>query len=154
VKVQEAVYELLTREYELAKVQEAKEIPTVKVLDPADLPEKKSFPPRLLISASTMLLAFLGGIVFLLVYKGWNEKDPQDLSKAIVTEIWIDLKEKRFLNPVNGISHEPEPDSSSLRRRRGIFAFLGLNTATHNGNGSYSSSNHVPQEKRSEKEVA
>ena len=29
-KVQEAVYETLTQEYELAKVQEAKEIPTVK----------------------------------------------------------------------------------------------------------------------------
>jgi uncharacterized protein involved in exopolysaccharide biosynthesis len=149
-KVQEAVYELLIREYELAKVQEAKEIPTVKVLDPADLPEKKTFPPRLLIGASTMFLAFLGGIVFLLAYKGWNEKDPHDLSKAIVTEIWIDLKEKRFLNPVNGLSHEPESDSSSLHRRRSIFSFLGLNNVAHHGNGSYSSSNHVPEEKRSE----
>jgi hypothetical protein len=97
-----------------------------------------------------VFLAFLGGIVFLLAYKGWNEKDPHDLSKAIVTEIWIDLKEKRFLNPVNGLSHEPESDSSSLQRRRSIFSFLGLNNVAHHGNGSYSSSNHVPEEKRSE----
>ena len=34
-KIQETVYELLTQQYELAKVQEAKEIPSVKVLDPA-----------------------------------------------------------------------------------------------------------------------
>src|SRR6185312_14547545 len=32
-KIQETVYELLTQQYELAKMQEAKEIPTVKVLD-------------------------------------------------------------------------------------------------------------------------
>src|SRR2546430_111812 len=48
-RVQEAVYESLTKEYELAKVQEVKEIPTVKVLDHPNIPEKKSFPPRLLI---------------------------------------------------------------------------------------------------------
>src|SRR6202047_11587 len=48
-KIQEAVLETLTKEYESAKVQEAKEIPTVKVLDHADVPDKKSFPPRLVI---------------------------------------------------------------------------------------------------------
>ena len=42
-KVQEAVFETLTREYELSKVQEAKEIPTVKVLDPPDVPERNHF---------------------------------------------------------------------------------------------------------------
>src|SRR4029077_7426918 len=45
-KIQETVYELLTQQYELAKVQEAKEIPTVKVLDEALVPTKKSFPSR------------------------------------------------------------------------------------------------------------
>ena len=49
--------ETLTQEYELAKVQEAKEIPTVKVLDPPNLPEKKSFPPRLLFMLLGTMLA-------------------------------------------------------------------------------------------------
>jgi uncharacterized protein involved in exopolysaccharide biosynthesis len=49
VKVQETVYELLNQQYELARIQEAKEIPTLNVIDPANLPEKKSWPPRLLI---------------------------------------------------------------------------------------------------------
>src|SRR5258708_5391721 len=48
-KIQEAVLETLTKEYELAKGQEAKEIPTVKGLDAANIPDKKSYPPRLLI---------------------------------------------------------------------------------------------------------
>ncbi len=50
-KIQEAVFQTLTQEYELAKVQEAKETPSIKVLDSPDTPEKKSFPPRLFIIA-------------------------------------------------------------------------------------------------------
>ena len=152
-RIQEAVYEVLTQEYELAKVQEAKEIPIVKVVDPADIPEEKTFPPRKLIGISTMFLAFLGGIIFLIGSKSWKEKDPRDLSKAIATEIWIDLKEKRLLNSVNGVSHEQETGSSgSPHLRRSIFSFLGLNNARHNGNGFSSSSDHVSEEELSEKE--
>jgi hypothetical protein len=151
-KVQEAVYETLTKQYELARVQEAKEILTVKVLDAADMPETKSFPPRRLIGLSTMFLTFIGGIVYLLGSKSWSEKDPCDLSKAIATEIWIDLKEKRLLNSVNGGSHEAEGNSSpSQRRMRGILSFLGLNNSWRNGNGSSSSSDHFSEEKRFEK---
>src|SRR6266699_7088198 len=40
-KIQATVFELLTQQYETAKVQEAKEIPSVKVLDPAIVPTKK-----------------------------------------------------------------------------------------------------------------
>jgi uncharacterized protein involved in exopolysaccharide biosynthesis len=153
-KVEEAVYETLTQQYELARVQEAKEIPTVKVLDAADVPEIKAFPPRRLIGISTMFLAFIGGVVFLLGSKSWNEKDPHDLSKAIATEIWIDLKEKRLLNPVNAIPHEPEIDSSSSRRpKRGIRFFLGLNNSSFNGNGFSSSSGHGSREERSDRGV-
>jgi uncharacterized protein involved in exopolysaccharide biosynthesis len=152
-KVQEAVYEVLTQEYELAKVQEVKEIPIVKVVDPADIPERKSFPPRLLIGTSIMFFAFMGGIVFLVGSKSWHEKDPHDLSKAIAIEIWTDLREKRLLNSVNGVSHEPETDSSRLlHRRRSIFSFLGLNNEGHNGNGFSSSSNHNSEEELSENE--
>jgi capsule polysaccharide export protein KpsE/RkpR len=49
LKIQETVFELLTQQYELARIQEAKEIPTINVVDPANLPEKKSFPPRVLL---------------------------------------------------------------------------------------------------------
>src|SRR5436309_5973085 len=48
-KIQETVFELLTEQFDLAKVQAAKETPSVKVLDPAKIPERKSFPPRLVI---------------------------------------------------------------------------------------------------------
>ncbi len=41
-KIRETVVELLTQQYEMARIQEAKEIPSVKVLDPASTPERKS----------------------------------------------------------------------------------------------------------------
>jgi len=151
VKVQEEVYEVLTREYELVKVQEAREIPTVKVLEPPDVPERKTFPPRLRIAMSAMLAAFAGGVVFVLASKSWHSRDPHDLGKVVITEIWIDLREKRFLNSTNGASHGPEADSSnSLGRKRGISSFLGLSNAAHNGNGSHSFSESRSSEERTE----
>src|SRR5207244_12647180 len=63
VKIQETVYELLNQQYELARIQEAKEIPTVNVVDPADLPEKKAWPPRLLIIALLTVLSLAGAVV-------------------------------------------------------------------------------------------
>jgi uncharacterized protein involved in exopolysaccharide biosynthesis len=40
----------------MAKVEEAKEIPTVKVLDAAIVPTKKTFPPRAVIVLLGMML--------------------------------------------------------------------------------------------------
>ena len=58
VKVQEAVYELLTQQYEQAKIMELKDTPTVQVLDHASPPEKRSFPKRSII----IFLVFIGAI--------------------------------------------------------------------------------------------
>ena len=45
-KMQEMLFELLTREYEIAKIEEAKSMPTLQILDRAITPEKKSKPKR------------------------------------------------------------------------------------------------------------
>jgi hypothetical protein len=50
-KIQETIYELLTQECEYAKIQEAKEISRINVLDAAMLPESKSFPPRSILAS-------------------------------------------------------------------------------------------------------
>ncbi len=69
VSIDEAVDEALTKQYEMARVEEAKEIPTVKVLDPPDVPEEKSYPPRSLIGIAGGLVAT--GIAALWVLAGW-----------------------------------------------------------------------------------
>ena len=89
-KVQEAVFETLTREYELAKVQEVKETPSVKVLDSASIPEKKSFPPRLLIVSLGTALAFLSGAIWMLLKTLWGEGDPDDPRREFALEIYHD----------------------------------------------------------------
>jgi capsule polysaccharide export protein KpsE/RkpR len=86
-KIQETVYELLTQQYELAKVQEAKEVPSVKVLDAAVAPTKKSFPPRGLLMLSGAAFAFLVACASILIRRAWQKMDPLDPGKQFALEI-------------------------------------------------------------------
>ena len=86
-KIQETVYELLTQQYELAKVQEAKEVPSVKVLDAATVPTKKSFPPRSLFTAAGTLLALVAAAGWLFTKQAWTDMDPQDPGKQFALEV-------------------------------------------------------------------
>ena len=97
VRIQETVYELLTQQYEMAKVQEAKEIPSVKTLDPARVPERKSFPPRLLIILSGICLAIVIAAVWVLGSIRWDRLDPQDPRKAFFREIVTSWKKPKNL---------------------------------------------------------
>lgn len=86
-KIQETVYELLTQQYELAKVQEAKEIPSVKVLDVAVVPTKKIFPPR---AVFTIVLTFICvGLAAARIFakRRWNGISPEDPGKQFAQEI-------------------------------------------------------------------
>jgi capsule polysaccharide export protein KpsE/RkpR len=90
-KVQEAVFETLTQQYELAKVQEAKETPSVKVLDSASWPEKRSFPPRTLLTITIMLVWLLGASVWIVVSELWHELDDTEPHKEFLTEVHREL---------------------------------------------------------------
>ena len=58
IKVQEAMLEVLIKQYELARVDEAKEGPLLQQVDPATPPERRSKPKRSLI----VLVSALGGL--------------------------------------------------------------------------------------------
>jgi uncharacterized protein involved in exopolysaccharide biosynthesis len=88
LKVEEAVFETLTKQFELAKVQEAKEIPSVKVLDAPMVPEHKSFPPRLVIISLGLFCSALAGVLWVLAAARWQEIDPQDPGKALAQEVF------------------------------------------------------------------
>ena len=115
-KIQETVYELLTEQYELAKVQEAKETPSVKVLDPAKIPEKKSFPPRLIIMFLGGFLAFAISVVWALGSARWKEADPQDPRKILAQEVVGALKARMPWALRNGFA----PDSSEQKIEDGL----------------------------------
>jgi len=101
-KINEVIFELLTQQYELAKVQEAKEIPTVKVLDEPVVPEKKSFPPRLLIIFLGTSLSFASAVAWVLGSARWNETADEDSRKEFVREVWTSLSVQRLWISQNG----------------------------------------------------
>ena len=87
-KIQEAIFETLTREYELAKVQEAKETPSVKVVDPPEVPQRKTFPPRMLIILAGTVLTVLFAITWILINASWEDIDPQSPRKVLAYEVY------------------------------------------------------------------
>ena len=91
-KVQEAVFETLTKEYELAKVQEAKEIPTVKVLDAPYIPDKKSFPPRSFIMLLGTAFAFALAVTWELAQAAWDKVDADDPRRVLARDIFTTMK--------------------------------------------------------------
>jgi tyrosine-protein kinase Etk/Wzc len=58
VKYQEVMFELLAKQYELARVDESKEAPLIQVLDRAAPPERRSSPRRALIVLVAFATAF------------------------------------------------------------------------------------------------
>ncbi|POZ62206.1 GumC family protein [Chromobacterium alticapitis] len=58
LKYQETVFELLSKQYEIAKIDEAKDSSLIQVLDPAVPPTQKSKPKRSMIT----LIGLLGGV--------------------------------------------------------------------------------------------
>jgi capsule polysaccharide export protein KpsE/RkpR len=86
-KVQETVFEVLTQQYELAKVTEAKETPNVKVLDPSNLPERKSFPPRFQIMMIGALSGFVLAVLWIVGHERWDKVDAEHPRKIFVRDI-------------------------------------------------------------------
>jgi uncharacterized protein involved in exopolysaccharide biosynthesis len=91
-RVQEAVFETLTKEYEMAKVQEVKEVPVVKVLDYPNIPEKKSFPPRTLILFLGMTLSLAAATTWVFGKTAWDKADSNDTRKQFAQEVFTTVK--------------------------------------------------------------
>ena len=95
-KINEAVYEALTKQYELAKVEEAKEVPTIKVLDDPIVPERKVWPPRVLIILLGTLVIFCIGVAYLIARDNWESLGVNHPYKQLVAE------SRTILMPGNG----------------------------------------------------
>jgi capsule polysaccharide export protein KpsE/RkpR len=76
-KIHETIFETLTQQYEMARIQEAREIPTVKPLDLAVLPEKRHPSPKIVIAVGALLAAILA-CVGLLWQFNWQNRSPDD----------------------------------------------------------------------------
>lgn len=84
LKIQEAVFELLTQQYEQAKIMESKDTPTVQILDRASPPEKKSFPKRSIIIVLVFIVSFainFLGICVVLYIKQEKIKEQSSINR-------------------------------------------------------------------------
>jgi len=107
------VYELLTQQYELAKVQEAKEIPTVKVLDPAMVPTKKSFPPRTVIVVLGTMLGITLMMTWIVGKAQWERVDVSDPRRVFATEVFTTVQARMAKISRNGTGS----DANELLKR-------------------------------------
>ena len=67
VKYHETVFELLAKQFEIAKIDEARDSSIVQVLDAAVVPERKSRPHRARIVIVTAVLAFFAALLWALL---------------------------------------------------------------------------------------
>jgi tyrosine-protein kinase Etk/Wzc len=85
VKLHETVYELLVKQFEAAKIDEAKTAPMIQVVDPAIPAERHTFPLRTL---TTLVIGFLTFVfmsawyLFSYGYRLAADKDPLFTAKA------------------------------------------------------------------------
>lgn len=88
VKYYQMLYELLAKQFEVARLDEAKESSAIQVLDAAVEPERKSKPRRAIIVLVSTLLAFLASV-------GWvfaAEAQRRALQSAASASRWAELK--------------------------------------------------------------
>jgi uncharacterized protein involved in exopolysaccharide biosynthesis len=87
VRVEETIYELLTQQYEVARIQEAKDVPVVSVIDAPGIPEKKSFPPRLLVALILTMFAAAVAATLVLFLNRWQLVSSNDPRKILARRI-------------------------------------------------------------------
>lgn len=76
VRYREALYELMARQYEIARIDEAKESPVIQVVDNAVPPERKSAPRRSLYVLTGLLLGgFLGIFIAFFMHAAVHSAD-------------------------------------------------------------------------------
>jgi uncharacterized protein involved in exopolysaccharide biosynthesis len=112
-KIEETVYELLTQQYEMAKVQEAKEIPTVKILDAPVLPTKKLFPGPIALVLIGTILGLAVGAGWLVARKKWKEGDPNLPGRLLIQDISVSvLATTRRFTPARAAARNLTSDSA------------------------------------------
>jgi uncharacterized protein involved in exopolysaccharide biosynthesis len=94
VRVQETVYELLTQQYEMARIDEAKDVPVVSVIDIPGVPEKKSFPPRLLLTLGLTFFVFAATAALILARDYWEKIDSRNPGKMLAAEVLLAMRKR------------------------------------------------------------
>jgi uncharacterized protein involved in exopolysaccharide biosynthesis len=91
-KTQETIFDFLTQQYELARVEEAKELPVVRVMDEPNVPEKKSSPIRSLVVGLSVFVALVLGCWWVVEKEKWDQLPLDDSRRLLLAEVKADLR--------------------------------------------------------------
>jgi capsule polysaccharide export protein KpsE/RkpR len=83
VKYFETIFELLAKQYEIARIDEARDASLIQVLDKAVEPERKSKPKRALIAILTAFVAGLLAVIWAFIREAGQRalQDPEQASR-------------------------------------------------------------------------
>jgi tyrosine-protein kinase Etk/Wzc len=81
LKYRETLFEILAKQYEIARLDEARDAALIQVVSPAIEPDRKSFPPRALISALSAISGlFLASMI--VMFGQWGARIQADPARA------------------------------------------------------------------------
>lgn len=100
LKFNETLYELLLKQYELAKLDESRDATVIQVVDKAEPPERRHKPKRkLIVFVSTISALFLS--IFIAFFKEFIEKsstNPENRERIEYIKKYLDFDFKPFIN--------------------------------------------------------
>jgi tyrosine-protein kinase Etk/Wzc len=101
VKYFETIFDLLARQYEIAKVDEARQGATVQVVDRAIVPDRRSSPKRTLIVLGAAVLGLFFGVVWAFSREGLTRlsKNPAEQHRLELLKTSISPGKKQEIRP-------------------------------------------------------
>jgi uncharacterized protein involved in exopolysaccharide biosynthesis len=90
-KQQEALFEQIAKQYELAKIDESSEGAVIQVVDVAQPPERKSKPQKALIAIQATLASGLVLLLFVFIRRALQnaQQDPESAAKLAAIRAWF-----------------------------------------------------------------
>lgn len=102
LKYEEALFELLKKQYEIARIDEARDASIIQVLDPAEIPEMRSSPKRTLIVVTVAFVALF--IAVLIAFFGERAKeDPIAIARLQMLKSRLFHRSEKQESRENGI---------------------------------------------------
>ena len=89
VKYRETMYELMAKQYEVARLDEAREAPVIQVVDKAVAPDKKSAPSVIVYLALGLLLGGTIGIISAFISHAAQSPECSTNVAALKKSLWI-----------------------------------------------------------------
>jgi len=112
VRIQSAVFELLTNQYEQYKIQETRGTPTIQVLDKAFPPEKRSKPKRAVLVGLAGIMSLVTSVVFAFGLEYFKRSKEKNLKEFQRLEMLLGAWRKDVEDLKKKISFRHRKDSS------------------------------------------